>query len=173
MIDRTVTGHEIILSPHDTIQSRTDARGVITFANATFARISGYTRDELVGAPHSIIRHPGMPRAVFYAMWQIIQGGEEFFGFVDNRCKNGDNYWVFTRVAPHRNALGEIDAYSSVRMMPKREAVAEWTKVYERVLAIEQAQPREKQVEAGYEAILKHIRKSGAKSLTDLVMRYV
>jgi len=173
MIDRTVTGHEIILSPHDTIQSRTDTRGVITFANPTFARISGYTRDELVGAPHSIIRHPGMPRGVFYAMWQIIQGGEEFYGFVNNRCKNGDNYWVLARVAPHWNSKGELDAFSSVRMMPKREAVAEWSKVYERLIKVEQALPREKQVAAGYEAVLKHVRKSGAKSLHELVMRYV
>jgi PAS domain S-box-containing protein len=173
MIDRSVTGHEVILSPHDTIQSRTDARGVITFANPTFARISGYTRDELVGAPHSIIRHPGMPRAVFYVMWQVIEGGEEFYGFVNNRCKNGDNYWVLARVAPHRNSKGVIDAYSSVRMMPKRKAVAEWSKVYERVLEVEQALPRDKQIAAGYEAIVKHVRKSGAKSLHELVMHYV
>lgn len=173
MIDRTVTGHELILAPHDTIQSRTDARGVITFANPTFARISGYQRNELVGAPHSIVRHPGMPRGVFYAMWQTVQSGEEFFGLVLNRCKNGDSYWVFARVAPHRNSRGEIDAYSSVRIMPKREAVAEWSKVYDRVLAVEQALPRDKQVAAGYEAILKHVRKSRAKSLHDLVMRYV
>lgn len=173
MIDRSVTGHEVILAPHDTIQSRTDARGVITFANPTFARISGYSRDELVGAPHSIIRHPGMPRGVFYAMWQTIEGGEEFFGFVNNRCKNGDNYWVFARVAPHRNSAGVIDTYSSVRIRPRREAVAEWTKVYERVVAVEQALPRNQQVAAGYQAIVEHVRKSGAKSLRDLVMRYV
>lgn len=173
MIDRTVTGHELILDPHDTIQSRTDARGVITFANPTFARISGYSREELVGAPHSIVRHPGMPRSVFYAMWQTVQSGEEFFGFVLNRCKNGDSYWVFARVAPHRNSQGEINAFSSVRIMPKRAAVAEWSKVYERVLSVEQALPREQQVAAGYEAVLKHVRKSKAKSLQELVMRYV
>lgn len=173
MIDRTVTGHELILDPHDTIQSRTDARGVITFANPTFARISGYSREELVGAPHSIVRHPGMPRSVFYAMWQTVQSGEEFFGFVLNRCKNGDSYWVFARVAPHRNSQGEINAFSSVRIMPKRAAVAEWSKVYERVLSVEQALPREQQVAAGYEAVHKHVRKSKAKSLQELVMRYV
>ncbi|MFA7521471.1 MAG: PAS domain-containing protein [Halothiobacillaceae bacterium] len=173
MIDRPVTGHEIILSSHDTIQSRTDNRGVITFANPTFARISGYSREELVGSPHNIVRHPNMPRGVYYALWQIIQAGEEFFGFVNNRCKNGDNYWVFTRVDSHYNSEGDIDAYSSVRIMPKREAVASWSKVYDRIVAIEQAQPRDKQVAAGYQALLKHIRKSGAKNLTELAMRDV
>lgn len=173
MIDRPVTGHEIILSSHDTIQSRTDSRGVITFANPTFARISGYSREELVGSPHNIVRHPNMPRGVYYALWQIIQAGEEFFGFVNNRCKNGDNYWVFTRVGPHYNSEGDIDAYSSVRIMPKREAVARWSKIYDRIVAVEQALPREKQVAAGYETLLKHIRKSRGKNLTELVMRDV
>ncbi len=173
MIDRTLTGHEVILSPHDTIQSRTDARGVITFANPTFARISGYAREELVGAPHSVIRHPEMPRGVFYAMWQTIQGGEEFFGFVNNRCKNGDNYWVFARVAPHRDSDGAIETFSSVRMMPRRDAVAEWSKVYRKVRAIERDLPRDRQVAAGYEAIQKYLKKRGAKNLTELVMQYV
>jgi PAS domain S-box-containing protein len=173
MYDRSVTGQEVILSPHDTIQSRTDIHGMITYANPTFARISGFRRDELIGAPHSIVRHPWMPRGVFHAMWEILQGGDEFFGFVNNRCKNGDNYWVLARVAPHRDAAGEIDRYSSVRIRPSREAVAEWEAVYERVVRLEQTQPRARQVEVGYAAIVKHVRKSGAKSLHDLVMRYV
>lgn len=173
MMDRTVTGHEIILSPHDTIQSRTDIRGLITFANPTMIRISGFSKDALIGSPHSILRHPDMPRGAFYAMWQIIQGGDEFFGFVNNRAKNGDNYWVFTRVAPRKDASGEITGYSSVRMMPKREAVKEWSKVYADIVAVEQAQPRDRQVAAGFDAIQKYLKKRGAKSLTDLVMQYV
>lgn len=173
MKDRSLTGHEIILEPHDTIQSRTDTRGVIDFANATMVRISGYSREELLGAPHSILRHPGMPRGVFYAMWQIIQGGDEFFGFVNNRTKNGDNYWVFTRVAPRKNAQGEITGYSSVRIRPKRDAVAAWSEIYADLLAVEQALPREQQVEAGYQALLKFLKKRGYSNLTDCVIKYV
>ena len=63
MQSRTITNNEIVLTPSDTIQSRTDTRGVITFANPTFARISGYSIDELVGKPHNIVRHPHMPRS--------------------------------------------------------------------------------------------------------------
>ncbi len=173
MPDRSITGNEIILEPHDTIQSRTDTRGVINFANATMVRISGYSREELIGAPHSILRHPHMPRGVFYAMWQIISAGDEFFGFVNNRSKSGDNYWVFTRVAPRMDAAGEITAYSSVRVRPRRDAVAEWSRIYADILAVEQALPRDEQVAAGYQALLRFLKKRGFGNLTDCVMKYV
>nr|WP_019569814.1 PAS domain-containing protein [Thioalkalivibrio sp. ALE11] len=173
MVDRSLTGHEIILEPHDTIQSRTDTRGVIDLANHTMVRISQYSREELIGAPHSILRHPHMPRSAFYAMWQIIQGGDEFFGFVNNRAKSGDNYWVFVRVAPRTSASGEITGYSSVRIRPKREAVEEWSKIYADILAVEQKYPREEQVQAGYQAIQKAMRKRGFRHLTDWVMKSV
>jgi len=172
MLDRSVTGREIILKPYDTIQSRTDERGVINFANRTMIRISGYSKEELIGAPHSILRHPHMPRSVFFAMWKIIQGGDEFFGFVNNRAKSGDNYWVFARVAPRHDADGVINGYSSVRMMPKREAVADWGKIYADLFALEQTQPRNKQVAVGYQALLKLLKKRGFSHLTDWVMQY-
>ncbi len=174
MQPRTITNHEIILAPNDTIQSRTDARGVITFANPTFARIAQYTVDELMGKPHNIVRHPHMPRSAFYIMWQMIQRGEEFFGFVKNRAKNGDHYWVFTRVNARRDANGEINGYMSIRVAPpKREVLPEWDAVYAEVCAIEAALPREKQVEAGTKAIIDYLASKGHDNLTSYIMKQV
>ncbi len=174
MQPRTITNNEIVLTPSDTIQSRTDTRGVITFANPTFARISGYSIDELVGKPHNIVRHPHMPRSAFAVMWDIIQRGEEFFGFVKNRAKNGDHYWVFTRVNARRDASGAISGYMSIRVAPpKREVLPEWDSVYAQVCAIEAALPREEQVAAGTKAIVDYLASKGHDNLTSYIMRQV
>lgn len=173
MIDRTVTGQEIILKPTDTIQSRTDNNGRITFVNPTMMRIAGYSKEELLGKPHSILRHPDMPRGVFYAMWQTISAGGEFYGFVVNRAKNGDHYWVFTRVGARKGPDGAINAFSSVRIAPKREHLPEWEAIYAQLRAVEAAVPRDRQVAAGYEALQKWLKKKGYGNLTDCVMKYV
>ena len=174
MQPRTITNNEIVLAPNDTIQSRTDTRGVITFANPTFARISGYSVNELVGMPHNIVRHPHMPRSAFAVMWDIIQRGEEFFGFVKNRAKNGDHYWVFTRVNARRDASGAISGYMSIRIAPpKREVLTEWDAVYAQVCAVEAALPREEQVAAGTKAIVEYLASKGHDSLTSYIMRQV
>jgi len=174
MMIRTITQNEIILSPSDTIQSRTDIRGVITHANPTFARIAGYSVDELLGKPHNIVRHQHMPRSAYALMWQIIQRGEEFFGFVKNRAKNGDYYWVFTRVNARRDAQGEISGYMSIRVAPpKRDVIAEWDAVYAQVCAIESALPRERQIESGTQAIVDYLASKGHKTLTSYVMNQV
>lgn len=174
MKNRHVTNHEIMLAPNDTIQSRTDLRGVITYANPTFARISGYSVDELVGSPHNLLRHPHMPRSAYYLMWQIIQRGEEFWGFVKNRAKNGDYYWVFTRVNARKDAEGNINGYMSVRVAPpKREVLAEWDEVYAKVCAVEAALPREQQCEAGAKAITDYLASRGHSNLTSYVMKQV
>jgi len=171
---RTITNNEIVLAPGDTIQSRTDTRGVIIAVNATFERISGYTADELVGQPHNIVRHQHMPRSAYAIMWQMIQRGEEFFGFVKNRAKNGDHYWVFTRVSARRDANGGINGYMSIRVAPpKREVLAEWDAVYAQVCAVEAALPRDQQVEAGTQAIVDYLASKGHSSLTSLVMTQV
>lgn len=80
--------------------STTDLNSNITHANDAFVRISGYSLDELTGAPHNIVRHPDMPKAAFADMWKTLQGGEPWSGVVKNRCKNGDHYWVKANVCP-------------------------------------------------------------------------
>jgi len=171
MIDRSVTGQEIILKSHETIQSRTDLRGVITYANPTMCKISGYTREELVGSPHSILRHPFMPRSIYYVLWETIKAGREFYGYVDNRAKAGDNYWVITYVAPHYNAQKEHDGYSSVRRAPLRERLPEWKEIYDKISQVESKYDRKDQCEAGKDWLMNYLaKKTRFNDLTDYVM---
>ena len=82
------------------IISETDIFGNILFANDAFCEISGYSRNELIGAPHNIIRHPSMPRELFRQMWHTIQKGEIFRGIIMNKHKDGQHYWVNTTILP-------------------------------------------------------------------------
>jgi aerotaxis receptor len=81
------------------IVSRTDLNGNITYANEVFAKISGYTPDELLGKPHSIVRHPDMPCSVFKQLWETIRAGEHWRGYVKNLRKDGGYYWVYAEVS--------------------------------------------------------------------------
>src|SRR5580704_8741733 len=89
------TGRERTFPEDEIIASKTDVKGVITYANRTFMEVSLYSEEELLGQPHSIVRHPDMPRCVFKLLWDTIQKGDEIFAYVKNMCKNGDFYWVF------------------------------------------------------------------------------
>jgi len=97
------------------IVSKTDKSGVITFANDEFCRISGYTRDELVGAPQNIVRHPNMPKEAFENMWSSILGGNVWNGLVENRAKNGESYWVEATIVPIMDENDEIVEFIGIR----------------------------------------------------------
>ncbi|MDE2428591.1 MAG: PAS domain-containing protein [Burkholderiales bacterium] len=117
-----VTNHEYILQDHETIVSKTDLHGNITYVNDDFVRISGFTEDELMGAPQNIVRHPDMPREAFADMWRCIKAGNSWTGLVKNRCKNGDHYWVEANAAPLLKD-GQMVGYTSIRIKPSREQV--------------------------------------------------
>ncbi|MCS7188845.1 MAG: PAS domain-containing protein [Bacteroidia bacterium] len=87
--------------------SETDTRGVITYANPKFCEVSGYSREELIGKPHNIVRHPDMPKAVFKELWDYLKAGKIWQGEIKNRRKDGTPYWVLATVGPLRNANGE------------------------------------------------------------------
>jgi aerotaxis receptor len=114
-----ITNHEIELPEDDLVVSRTDTAGRITFVNAAFVKISGYTEAELIGAPHNLIRHPHMPIEAFGDLWDTIKTGRPWEGFVKNRAKNGDHYWVRANVTPLIED-GEIKEYISIRFKPTR-----------------------------------------------------
>ena len=95
-----ITDNEIELSPTDVIVSTTDLKGVITYANDIFVKISGYNRSNLIGKPHNILRHPHMPKAVFKYLWDELLAGRSLYAFVKNRAKNGDFYWVKVYAMP-------------------------------------------------------------------------
>jgi PAS domain S-box-containing protein len=131
------TGKERIFGDDDIIVSKTDARGRITYANKTFCDIGLYPESELIGQPHSIVRHPDMPRCVFALLWQQIQQGREIFAYVKNMAKNGDHYWVLAHVTPSYDGHGAIDGYHSNRRVPDRKALATIEPLYRDLLATE------------------------------------
>ena len=120
---RSVTGTERFFDDDDIIVSKTDLKGRITYCNRLFLNIAGYTEQECLGQPHSLIRHPDMPRCIFALMWETIQDGREIFAYVINRAKNGDHYWVNAHVTPSRDRTGAIVGYHSNRRVPDREVV--------------------------------------------------
>jgi len=97
------------------IYSKTDLKGVITYASKAFCKISGYSKEDLVGQPHSIVRHFDMPVSAFQEMWDTIEQGKEWVGEVKNMKKNGDFYWVKAYIAPEYDIDGKHIGYAAVR----------------------------------------------------------
>ena len=120
------------------ITSRTDLDGIITHANNAFVILSGWEREELLGQPHSILRHPDIPAAAFADLWQTIKRGEKWHGYVKNLRKDGGFYWVYATVIPNIRK-GEIVGYTSVRRKPSRQKVEEAEKLYATLRAAELA----------------------------------
>ena len=118
------------------IISRTDLNGVLTHANEAFVELSGYTRDELIGQPHNILRHPDKPRAAFKDLWATVSAGKKWHGYVKNLCKDGSFYWVYATAVPNVRG-GKIVGYTSVRRKPSRNKIAEITATYKEWLAAE------------------------------------
>lgn len=134
-----LTGIERRFAEEDIIVSKTTTTGIITYANDTFLHVSGYEEWELLGKPHSIIRHPAMPRVIFHYLWKQISQGHEVFAYVVNRCKNGDHYWVYAHVTPTKDDNGTTIGYHSSRRSPNRESVRKIEEVYKQLLAKEQS----------------------------------
>ena len=129
-----LTGVERFFDEDEIIVSKTDLKGRITYANQVFQQVAGYTEEELLGVPHSIVRHPDMPRCVFKLLWDTIEAGQEIFAYVINRAKNGDHYWVFAHVTPSFDEQGNIIGYHSSRRVPRREAIEAITPIYKALL---------------------------------------
>lgn len=115
------------------IVSRVDLDGIITHANDAFVDISGYRHEELIGAPHHILRHPEMPKAAFKDLWQTVEAGEKWHGYVKNLCKDGSYYWVYATAVPNIRH-GKIVGYTSVRRKPSRTKIAEAETLYRNML---------------------------------------
>ena len=133
----TPTGVERYFGKDEIIVSKTDLKGKITYANEVFVRLSGYDEEQLLGAPHNLIRHPDMPRVVFQLLWNQISSGREIFAYVNNLSKNGDHYWVFAHVTPTFGPDGAVIGYHSSRRTPDRSAVEKAAQLYARLLAVE------------------------------------
>ncbi|HSG24015.1 MAG TPA: Tar ligand binding domain-containing protein, partial [Azonexus sp.] len=121
-INQPVTQKEVMLEAGQSIVSKTDLKGLITYVNEVFIEISGFVEAELIGQPHNIVRHPDMPPAAFADLWATLKEERPWTGLVKNRCKNGDHYWVLANVTPiFQN--GNVIGYLSVRTAPSRAQV--------------------------------------------------
>ncbi|NMM35902.1 MAG: PAS domain-containing protein [Glaciimonas sp.] len=133
-INLPISGQERLFSADKTMVTKTDTKGVITFANKDFIEVSGYTEVELVGSSHNIIRHPDMPRIAFEQMWKTLKRASSWRGIVKNRCKNGDHYWVDAKIVPIKKS-GQIIGYMSVRAKPSRAVIASVEGIYQLAIA--------------------------------------
>ena len=161
--DLTLTGKEQFFGENEIIVSKTNLKGHITYCNDVFLRIAGYTEKECVGQPHSMIRHPDMPRAVFALLWKTIESGQEIFAYVINRCKNGDHYWVYAHVTPSWDRSGAIIGYHSNRRVPDRRIVEQAiVPLYADLLAEEQRHANRKSgMEASTRMVVDLLREKG------------
>jgi methyl-accepting chemotaxis protein len=121
-INMPITTVEYVLKESDSLESKTDLKGNITYVNEDFLRISGFTKAELIGTPHNIVRHPDMPEEAFADMWNTLKESRPWTGLVKNRCKNGDFYWVMANSTPYYENE-QMQGYLSVRSMPSREQI--------------------------------------------------
>ena len=120
--NQPVTGIEYLLKEGQSIVSKTDTKGRITYVNPSFIEVSGFDEPELLGKAHNVVRHPDMPPEAFADLWRTLQAGEPWTGMVKNRRKNGDFYWVVANVVPVKEA-GRVTGYMSARTCSRVGAV--------------------------------------------------
>jgi len=131
----------------DLIVSKSDSEGKITYVNPIFIKISGYTQGELFEKPHSILRHPDMPRVIFKYLWENLQKGNDVVAYVKNLCKDGSYYWVLATVKTAKNPDGSFRNYMSTRRSITENAKSSISKIYAQLLKTEKDQSFEESQE--------------------------
>lgn len=124
-----IINNELILDDKSFLVSETDEKGIIKFANDEFCLYAEYRLDELVGNPHSMVRHEDMPKAAFEDLWKTVKSGNRWKGFVKNKTKSGKFYWVFATVFPFTSSDGS-KGYISCRRKASRKEVDKYTELY-------------------------------------------
>ena len=122
MIKRPEPIDEEVVFDGRSLITETDLKGIITFVNRKFVEMTGYSKQEAIGQPHSILRHPDMPKAGFEQMWKLIKEGKVWDGYVKNLRKDGKYYWVDVHIVPKKDENGTIIGYIASRKVtdPKR-----------------------------------------------------
>lgn len=134
-----MANNEITFPEKKFIVSKTDLQGKITYGNSLFISMSGYNEEELLGAPHNILRHPEMPKLIYKYLWEYIRRGDEIFAYVKNKTKNGDYYWVYAHVTPSFDHSGQIIGYHSARRRPTSKAMNVILPLYQSLLNAERS----------------------------------
>ena len=157
-----LTGRESHFGEDEIIVTKTDLSGRITYANDVFLRVSRFPKRDVIGKPHSIIRHPHMPRCIFKLLWETLEAKQEIFAYVVNRASNGDHYWVFAHVTPSFDANGNVVGYHSNRRKPDPGQVAKIIPLYKMLLEEEQRPRNRKEgMNKAYEELFAVLRKEG------------
>jgi PAS domain S-box-containing protein len=156
------TGIECPFGDEELIVTKTDLKGHITYANDVFLRLAKYSLKEALGAPHSLIRHPDMPRCVFKLLWDTIEAKKEIFAYVLNMARDGDHYWVFAHVTPTLDAERNIVGYHSNRRKPNPAQVDKVKELYA-VLRAEESKPHSRKdgMQLGYELLMNMLKNKG------------
>lgn len=128
---------EEVLFDGRSLISETDTKGIITFVNRKFTEMTLYTKEEAVGQPHSLLRHPDMPKAAFKEMWDVIQAGKAWEGYVKNLRKDGRYYWVVVNIIPKLDDKGTIVGYIASRKMPDRDYLQNVIVQYKQMITAE------------------------------------
>ncbi|WP_430791201.1 PAS domain-containing protein [Actinoplanes sp. G11-F43] len=163
------TGQERKFSDGELIVTKTDPRGIITYANDVFLRISALDEDDAIGRPHNLIRHPDMPRAVFKLLWDTLKEKREIFAYVVNLAADGAHYWVFAHVTPSFDDSGRVVGYHSNRRVPSRSAIAAAEELYGVLRSAERRHDSAQDaVAAGYAALQRVLSERG-RSYDELV----
>jgi PAS domain S-box-containing protein len=159
----SLTGHERTFSADDVIVTKTDLKGHITYVNRVFLHIAQMDLKQAIGAPHSIIRHPAMPRCVFKLLWDRLAGGHEVFAYVVNRALSGDHYWVFAHVTPSYAPDGKVVGYHSNRRVADRSKITGIIEpLYAELLAVEEKHAARKQgMNAAFALLLDKLKTAG------------
>lgn len=133
---------EIEVRRNEFIVSETDKYGNITNVNPYFLEITGYKKEEVIGKPHNILRHKDMPKTAFEDMWETIESGKTWRGFVKNKCKSGDYYWVYATVSPVERLEGDT-AYTSIRQRITKQESERYQEQYDKMREAEDTKNEE------------------------------
>ena len=168
----STSGNERFFDKDDIIVSKTDLKGRLTYANDIFLSIADYREAEVLGQPHSLIRHPEMPRAIFKLLWDSISSGREIFAYVVNQTKFGDYYWVLAHVTPSRDSRGEINGYHSNRRVPDRQIIQDTIiPMYRKMQELEDSMPSRKDGMAASEKLLTDFLREKNQSYDEFIAR--
>jgi len=132
-----VLDKEIVFSKKKFIVSKTDTKGNILFINKSFAEISGYSEEEIIGMPHNVLRHPDMPRSIFFLVWNSLLAGREVSGVIKNLAKSGKYYWVIADFSIKRDNSGKIESFTAFRRSAPDQVIEEIEELYETMINIE------------------------------------
>lgn len=165
----TPVNEEIMFGEDEIIVSKTDMKGRLTYANDVFCRVAEMTTKEVIGKPHSIIRHPDMPRAVFKLLWDAIQAGTEIFAYVKNMSKTGKFYWVIAHITPSIDEHGHVTGYHSNRRKPDRHEIETISRIYQTLINEEKKHANAKTgMEASY-SLLQNMLAEQGKTYSEFV----